>query len=195
MDEIVRDAAEDESAPEPVPQPIVEAGPASFGAQPPVTRQLDPRYVQLQRTVGWIATAILSFSLLAAAGASWLATERPQWLSVWLLPAWLLVSIALAWLLQAWPGVQYRHTSYTVGPEGIEVQSGVWWRHLMSVPRSRVQHIDVSQGPLERSYGLGRLVIFTAGTEHSRVELPGLKDSVAYELRNHLLPRGSDDAV
>jgi membrane protein YdbS with pleckstrin-like domain len=195
MDEIVREPAEDESAPEPLPQPIVEAGPVSVEAQPAVARQVDPRYVRLQRTVGWIATAILSFSLLAAGGIGWLTTQRPQGLGAWLLPAWLLVTIALAWLLQVWPAVQYRHTSYTVGPEGIEIQSGVWWRHLMSVPRSRVQHIDVSQGPMERSYGLGRLVIFTAGTEHSRVELPGLKDSVAYDLRNHLLPRGSDDAV
>ncbi len=167
----------------------------SAEAQPAVARQVDPRYVRLQRTVGWIATAILSFSLLAAAGIGWLTTQRPQGLGAWLLPAWLLVTVALAWLLQVWPAVQYRHTSYTVGPEGIEIQSGVWWRHLMSVPRSRVQHIDVSQGPMERSYGLGRLVIFTAGTEHSRVELPVLKDSVAYDLRNHLLPRRSDDAV
>src|SRR5688572_12988572 len=49
MDEIVREAAEDESAPEPVPQPIVEAVPVSLEAQPAVTRQVDPRYVRLQR--------------------------------------------------------------------------------------------------------------------------------------------------
>ena len=195
MDEIVRESAEDESAPEPVPEPAVEARPSHPDAQLAATQQLDPQYVKLQRTVGWIATAILSFSLLAAAGVGWLAARPPHWLSLSLLPAWFVATAALAWLLQAWPAVQYRHTSYTVGPEGIEVQSGVWWRHLMSVPRSRVQHIDVSQGPIERSYGLGRLVIFTAGTEHSRIELPGLRDSVAYDLRNHLLPRGSDDAV
>ena len=195
MDEIVREAREDESAPEPLPEPAVQAGPDPVTAPPAVRRRLDPRFVKLQRTVGGIATAILSFSLLAAAGIGWLTTERPHWLSVGLLPAWLLVTSVLAWLLQVWPAVQYRHTSYTVGQDGIEIQSGVWWRHLMSVPRSRVQHIDVSQGPMERSYGLGRLIIFTAGTEHSRVELPGLKDSVAYDLRHHLLPHGSDDAV
>jgi membrane protein YdbS with pleckstrin-like domain len=195
MDEIVRKPGEDESAPDPLPGPTVETGPASLDVQSAATRQLDPKYVQLQRTVGWIATAILSFSLLAAAGVGWLAARPPQWLSLSLLPAWFLATGAFAWLLQAWPAVQYRHTHYTVSPEGIEIQSGVWWRHLMSVPRSRVQHIDVSQGPIERSYGLGRLVIFTAGTEHSRIELPGLRDGVAYDLRNHLLPRGSDDAV
>ena len=95
MDEIVPEPAEDESAPEPVPQAIVEAVPVPFEAQPAVTRQVDPRYVRLQRTVGWIATAILSFSLLAAAGAGWLATQRLHWLSVGLLPAWLLVTVGI----------------------------------------------------------------------------------------------------
>ena len=41
----------------------------------------------------------------------------------------------------------------------------------------------------------GGLVLYTAGTAHSRVELQGLSYAVAFALRNHLLPRGSDDAV
>jgi membrane protein YdbS with pleckstrin-like domain len=103
--------------------------------------------------------------------------------------------LGIGWLSYAWPAVHYRHVSYTLDDEGIEIRTGVWWRQVMSVPRSRVQHIDVSQGPMERSYGLGRLVLYTAGTTHSRVELAGLNHAVAFDLRNHLLPRGSDDAV
>ena len=38
-------------------------------------------------------------------------------------------------------------------------------------------------------------IVYTAGTEHSRVELPGLDHATALSLRDHLLPRGSDDAV
>jgi uncharacterized protein len=63
------------------------------------------------------------------------------------------------------------------------------------VPRSRVQHTDVSQGPLERKHGLGRLVIFTAGTQHSRVELPGLAHHTALDIRDRLLPRQTADVV
>jgi hypothetical protein len=58
-----------------------------------------------------------------------------------------------------------------------------------------VQHIDVSQGPLQRRYGLGTLAIYTAGTEHSQVILPGLEHGTALSVRNHLLPGEADDAV
>ena len=69
------------------------------------------------------------------------------------------------------------------------------WRRVVSIPRSRVQHTDVSQGPLERRFGLGTLVIYTAGTEHSRISLSGLDYDVASRVRDHLLPVDDGDAV
>jgi membrane protein YdbS with pleckstrin-like domain len=65
----------------------------------------------------------------------------------------------------------------------------------INVPRSRLQHTDVSQGPLERRYGLGTLVLYTAGTDHARIDLAGLEHGVALRLRQHLLPSGDTDAV
>ena len=44
-------------------------------------------------------------------------------------------------------------------------------------------------------YGLGTLVIYTAGTEHARVHLPGLDHRVALRIRDHLLARMADDVV
>ncbi len=163
--------------------------------EPAGVRQLDPQYVALERAVGWIVTASVSAGLLAATGVVWLTADLPRWGSVLLIPGWLLITLGIGWFTYIWPDVHYRHLSYVLDVEGIEIRSGVWWREVVSVPRSRVQHIDVSQGPLERSYGLGRLVLYTAGTDHSRVELPGLSHAVALVLRNHLLPRGGDDAV
>jgi hypothetical protein len=160
-----------------------------------VRRSLDPLYVPLQRAVGQIVTGVISFGLLVAVGIGWLTGDLPRWANYLLLPAWLAVTGGLAWLSHVWPAIEVRHMSYALDSDGIEIRSGVWWRSVTNVPRSRVQHIDVLQGPLERSYGLGRLVIFTAGTEHSRVELPGLNHQAAYLLRDHLLPRGTDDAV
>ena len=176
--------------PKPGLEPPPEASPELYGE-----RRLDPEYMPFQRCVGWIVTATLSAAMLAAVGILWLAADLPRWVSALLIPAWLLFTLGIGWLSYAWPAVHYRHTSYVLDAEGIEIRSGVWWREIISVPRSRVQHIDVSQGPMERSYGLGRLVLYTAGTAHSRVELQGLSYAVAFALRNHLLPRGSDDAV
>ena len=175
--------------------PPEPAPPVARSPEPTEVRRLDPQYVPLQRAVGWIMTAVVSACSLAAAGILWLTGDL-SWIGRLLLfPGWLLVTLGIGWLSYAWPAVHYRHVSYTLDDEGIEIRTGVWWRQVMSVPRSRVQHIDVSQGPMERSYGLGRLVLYTAGTDHSRVELGGLNHAVAFDLRNHLLPRGTDDAV
>jgi uncharacterized protein len=176
--------------PKPRLEQLPEPQPELYGE-----RRLDPDYVPFQRGIGWIFTAIVSAGMLAAVGVLWLTADLQRWVSVLLIPAWLLFTLGIGWLCYTWPAVHYRHTSYTLDGEGIEIRSGVWWREIVSVPRSRVQHIDVSQGPMERSYGLGRLVLYTAGTAHSRVELQGLSYMVAFALRNHLLPRGSDDAV
>jgi membrane protein YdbS with pleckstrin-like domain len=185
--------AEDGAAEIPAPQPALPLAPRSFESKD--VQRLAPEYVSLQRAVGWIQTASVSACALATVGIVWLTRDIPWIGKLLLFPGWVLVTLGVGWLSYAWPAVHYRHVSYTLDDEGIEIRTGVWWRQVMSVPRSRVQHIDVSQGPMERSYGLGRLVLYTAGTNHSRVELAGLNHAVALGLRNHLLPRGSDDAV
>jgi membrane protein YdbS with pleckstrin-like domain len=78
---------------------------------------------------------------------------------------------------------------------GLEIHRGVYWRTITNVPRSRIQHTDVSQGPLERAHGLGTLVVYTAGTQHAQVKLPGLELAVAQRIRTHLLPSDQGDAV
>jgi membrane protein YdbS with pleckstrin-like domain len=100
----------------------------------------------------------------------------------------------LAWHAHRWPAIDYRHASYRIDGRCLEIRRGVYWRTIVAVPRSRVQHTDVSQGPLERRLGLGTLVVYTAGTDHARVSLGGLEHARALLLREQLLPQG-DDAV
>ena len=145
--------------------------------------------------MGWVFSAVTSGVAFVGAVFLWLSGSLPPWANLLLSPAWLVVTVAVAWFCYIWPRYEFRWTSYVLDQQGIEIRAGVIWRTITNVPRSRVQHIDVSQGPLERSYGLGRLIIFTAGTHHSRVELPGLDHAVAFALRHHLLPRSDDDAV
>lgn len=144
----------------------------------------------LQRELGWYWTAAVSVAVLVASVA---ALGPRRW--YWCLLIWALVTPLVAWWSYRWPAVEYRHQSYRVDDEGIEIRAGVFWRAVKNVPRTRVQHTDVAQGPLERKYGLGKLIIYTAGTHHSRVELPGLAHQTALEIRDHLLPRQAADVV
>src|SRR3546814_18276177 len=61
------------------------------------------------------------------------------------------------------------------------------------VPGSRVQHLDIRRGPLERHFRLATLVIHTAGTRHSEVSLSGLDAGDAERLRDHLARQTDDD--
>lgn len=108
---------------------------------------------------------------------------------------WLVLVPLGWWHTYRWPPRVYAHASYRVDDQGIEIRSGVHWRVVINVPRSRVQHIDVSQGPVERRFGLGTLVIYTAGTDHAKVEIEGLEHGRALRIREHLLPTGAGDAV
>jgi membrane protein YdbS with pleckstrin-like domain len=170
------------SGADPDPAPIADS----------VLRQLDPNTIRVERTASWIFTSVVGVFLLIQLIVNLFGGP-------WRIAIGLALTIGvggfLAWLSHRWPEISYRHTFYRVGPQGIEIRRGVVWRRTINVPKSRVQHTDVSQGPLQRRYALGTLVIYTAGTDHAKVELPGLNHARAMRIRDHLLPSGGDDAV
>lgn len=180
------ETGKESSVPAPAPSPSIADG---------VERSLDPRSVRLERIVGWIVTASISIPLLIGILLVLFLSPLPGWAKVLIALDWPAVTAFLGWIGHRWPKVEHRHASYKVDGHGIEIRKGVFWRKVINVPRSRVQHTDVSQGPLERSHGLGTLVIYTAGTEHARVELGGLDHGTALLIRDHLLPREESDAV
>jgi membrane protein YdbS with pleckstrin-like domain len=107
----------------------------------------------------------------------------------------LIVAIAgfgLSWL---WPPLSYQHLRFGVDETGIAIESGVIWRSRIALPRVRIQHTDVSQGPLQRRYGVGSLKLYTAGSRHTRIELPGLTYDDAIALRDALLAEGGGSGV
>ena len=159
------------------------------------SRPVDPRYVNLQKQVGWITSGILSAIAAVALPIFFLVTRATMLGIAVILVAAVAFLAFLTWLMQIWPPIEYRHMSYRVDAAGLEIRRGVYWKHAINVPRSRIQHTDVSQGPVERRYGLGTLAIHTAGTEHARVELPGLPHDTALAIRDHLLPRDLIDAI
>ena len=159
-----------------------------------VERGLDRRHVTVDRIVRWAWAGAVALVQLAAILITWSA-GAPGWVLALLVVPAAALALALAWSAHRWPEVEHRHASYKVDAQGIEIRRGAFWRKVINVPRSRVQHTDVSQGPLERSFGLGTLAIYTAGTDHAKVDLPGLDHATALAIRDHLLPGHGDDAV
>ena len=88
---------------------------------------------------------------------------------------------------------RWRRTRWRVDARGLQVCRGIVWRSEVLVPRSRVQHLDIERGPIERRFGLATLVVHTAGTRLSALRQSGFLDADAVALRDALLPEAVDD--
>jgi uncharacterized protein len=148
--------------------------------------KLDPRFIQNQAVGGLIALGILAGLGFPGLMVSVLFRGL-DWVSYSLLGGAIFLAILLSIAAFIWPRLAYRHFRWRLDGVSLEIQEGVLWRHRVSVPLGRVQHADVSQGPLQRYFGLGKLKVFTAGTYQPFVEIDGLKHETAIELRDRLI--------
>jgi len=156
---------------------------------------LDPRFLPHRRFVGRLrALAVSALAFLMMVIVLITADDRSR-LELAAVSLVALGAIALsAWLAESWPPREYAHTRYRLDQDGLQIARGIYWRSVTHVPRTRVQHTDVSQGPIERKYGLGTLIVYTAGTDHARIALPGLAFDTAVALRDELrTDRAHDD--
>ena len=77
----------------------------------------------------------------------------------------------------------FRRLGWRADGDQLQVVRG-WLVHVDTiVPFVRVQHIDVSRGPLDKMFRTATLVIHTAGTHNNIVVVPGLAPERADALR------------
>ena len=156
---------------------------------------LDPATVTVTRLtaliwVGALAVPLWFAALLIAIFAATPPIVKPLIFAV-------LTVLTVFWTFWAtwWPGVRYRHISYRTDPHGFTIRRGVLWRGVTSIPKARVQHTDVVQGPIQRRFGLGTLIIHTAGTQDASVSLGGLSYDKALPIRDFLIAGDARDGV
>lgn len=153
---------------------------------------VDPRTVAV-----WRWAALLGAIPIAAAAAvftvSMLIAGDPVGDILWVTYPLLVAALGLhAWW---YPAARYRRLRYRVDPIGITITDGILWRTQSSLARVRIQHTDISQGPLQRRYGVATLKLYTAGSRFTKIELPGLACDDAVKLRDRLLEGAEGDAV
>jgi membrane protein YdbS with pleckstrin-like domain len=174
-----------------------EESPASEGTKP--ARRyfpLDPRSIRVEQWTGLIIFFVLTVAALAGLAISYFSGGRPNW--IWWTVAGGLgaASFVLLILAISWPKLEYRYTRWTWDADGLEIHRGVFWQHRITVPISRIQHVDVSQGPVQRQFGLGKVTVHTAGTQHAAIELSGIAYEAAVWLREQIIAgQGGQDAV
>lgn len=114
---------------------------------------------------------------------------------------WVAAAIAVVLVgivLGIWLGYRsWKFTFWKLDETGLHVKRGKLWRKEILVPRSRVQHLDIERGPIERHFGLATLIVHTAGTRLHALRQPGFLDEDAVALRDALVPASArnDDVV
>jgi len=153
---------------------------------------LDPHSVIAARLTGAIVIAVVAMpALVVVVGAAVAAPWRPAQKLV-LLGAWALATGAATILAFTWPAARYRRIRYRIDDHGLTIRRGIFWRSETFVPRSRVQHTDVLQGPLQRAFEIATLIVHTAGTQDASVGLSGLSYRAALLIRDFLIGGGSE---
>lgn len=94
----------------------------------------------------------------------------------------------------AWHGRKvHRSTAWRLDADGFALRRGRMWQRETRIPASRVQHLDLRHGPLERRWRLATLVVHTAGSRFSTVSVSGLDAGDAERLRDRLARQLDDD--
>ncbi len=83
---------------------------------------------------------------------------------------------------------------YAERKDDLMVRRGVLIRRQSVIPYGRMQFIDVTAGPVERSLGLATLRMHTAAAA-SDARIPGLDQQVAAGLRDQLAALGEAQAA
>jgi len=146
------------------------------GDTPPLLA-VEPAYKNVLRgrqavtwVVLWVAAAVADQLLLADTDFHGLPSIA--------LPIIALISLTTA------PQRIYSRLRYRLTERFLQVLRG-WLLHTDTiVPLVRVQHLDVTRGPLDKLFGTATLVVHTAGTHNSIVTLPGLSPERAAEIRD-----------
>lgn len=81
---------------------------------------------------------------------------------------------------------RYSKKGLALREHDITYREGVFFQKLLTIPFNRIQHSEISRGPLERKFRLSSLKIFTAGGSTSDLSISGLDPDRAKELKDFI---------
>ncbi len=115
------------------------------------------RYLNLQF---WVALLLVDGLILVG----WIALAAHEWtLALALAIPALLVLVVPDILVYIAIRLRFDTTWYVMSDRSIRIRRGIWVIQEVTITFENVQHVSVSQGPLQRYYGIADVTIQTAG--------------------------------
>lgn len=137
--------------------------------------QISPRYVTQQLLFGFITLAIL----IAGTYVLWKNVGWWSWIAAGVL---ILLQIVSLLILPR----QARALGYMLRDDDVVFRRGILWQRFIAVPYGRLQLVDISQGPMDRAFGIAKLKMITAAAT-TNVSIDGLPQEAAEALRDTLI--------
>ncbi len=147
---------------------------------------LDPRFAQVTA----ILTILLELGIATAMGI--IAFARQDHWQLDLSASSIVAATAIAVIVIGLPILRFRIAraiQYGVREHDIALRSGLFWRRELIQPISRIQHIELEPGPIEKRVGLATLSLFSAGSAGATFTIPGLPLARAARVRRFVLQR------
>lgn len=142
-------------------------------------QELDPKYKRLRQVQSGLTLLVIAVPLVVVT----ILANIPALPATLIWSQWLVILIALL----VWPVIAFPKRGYVVRDKDILFRKGIVWRSVTAVPFNRIQHVETSNTPLDRKFGLATLQLFTAGGSSGDLKIDGLEASVAEQLRIYIL--------
>lgn len=138
------------------------------------------------RTLRWLVYAVVVFLALAGLGVLvWFeldAVDEIRW-GVWVAVSGVFL-LASVWALEEAKGFPLR--GVLVREHDLSYRSGFLRRETVTVPFNRIQHSEISQGPVARAFDVCTLKLYTAGNSGANLRVGGMDVERAKRLRERL---------
>ena len=146
---------------------------------------LDPSYAWLVCLVVVLVELVLSVIAIIV----WWELEVPQEIRE---RAWL-VAVPMLGCFVLFPYYRFkasRAIRYAIRDHDVILQSGLIWLSEVIQPIRRIQHVELTRGPVEKRLGLANLRLYSAGSGKATFTLPGLRLLTAARARRYVLQAG-----
>lgn len=109
-------------------------------------------------------------------------------LTDWSVPWWVVLAIVVVNTTTSlwWTALDFGRWRWRLTEELLEVRRGVIVRRTSLVPRSRIQNVTTTAGPLQGRFGVLTLTVHTAGTRTPNVAIQDIDAGHAEGIRRRL---------
>jgi uncharacterized protein len=85
----------------------------------------------------------------------------------------------------------FNRKSYSIRQNDLIFSSGLLFRSVTIIPYNRIQHAELTIGPIEKLFKLCSLKVFTAGGSQSDIIIPGLNPEKANKIKSFVISKTS----